>query len=307
MRGKWVAGAAGPLLALAFWAGVRIGERRAPAPKAVAPAGASASACVVPQEKAGQGPLSPEELKAAIEEQSDALRQRAASAEGRREVLKSVVRFELLAREAVRKGYGRDPELARQSKRALVARFLERELDEPLSRQPVEEAELRTYYEAHRADYLRPERVHLCDRLFQSSPGGAADRTRAKAAALVSLADARQGEGSPSDLGFLTRAELEVKAGPAVAAAAFEPAAGQSASAGLTIETPQGVHAVRLLGRESALDLRLEDVRESIRRRILFERKARAHEELARELEARAGASDSAFLDSLVLEAVHTP
>lgn len=306
MRRKWVAGAAGPLLALAFWAGVKVGERRAQgAPQAPSAAGpVPASACAAPEKNCG--PISPEELKAAIEAQADAVRQRPATAESRRERAKSVVRFELMAREALRKGYGNDPELALQTKRSVVARFLERELEEPLARQAVEEAELREFYEAHRADYQRPERVRLCDRLFEAGPGGAAERARSKAAAQAFLAESRQTEGSPCDLGFLTRPQLEVKAGPAVAEAAFVEL--RSAAAGAAVETPQGYHAVKILGRESALDLRLEDVRDAVRRRILFERKSRAYETLARELEVRAGASaDAGLLDSVALEAPHAP
>jgi peptidyl-prolyl cis-trans isomerase C len=309
MRGRWLAGAAGPLLALAFWAGFRVGERRgSEAPEAQVPA-AAVPACA-PQGGLDERVSAAQELKAALAAEADGLRQSSATPEGRREFLKGLLRFELLAREALRKGYGSDPELSRQAKRSLVARFLERELDEPLSRQPVDEAELRTFYEAHREDYQRPERVRISHRLFEASPGNPAERARARAAALASLADLQQGEGAgaAADLGLVTRAQLEVRAGAAVAEAVFERLVGPAAPSGTAVETPQGFHALRLLGREAALDLKLEDVRDAIRRRILFERKSRAYEVLVRELEARAGAStDSALLDSLVVEVPHAP
>ena len=295
MRGKVVAGAAVPLLALVFWAGVKAGERRSSARQAE-PAVATLD---------GQA-IGIADLKTAIEEQTTEARSRFSTGEGRRELVRTLIRLELLAREAQRKGYASDPELARQAKRSLVALYLQRELEEPLQRRPVDEGELRAWYAAHRGEYQRPERLRLADLFIEAASGDAAERARAKAAAEAAAVRASEGASAFDDLGLLTHDQLAERLGAPVAVA-LEPLR-RPGTVGPVLETPKGFHVLKLLARENALELRFEDVREAIRKRVLFDRKSRAYQALVEDLEARAHVTvDSALLDSLVVEPIGAP
>ncbi len=290
MRGKLVAGAAVPLLALVFWAGVQAGERR-PGARSAEPAVATID---------GQA-FGAADLRAAIAEQMTSARERLSSAEGRREIVRAAVRFELLAREAQRKGYASDPELARQTKRSLVDLYLRRELEDPMQSQPVEEGELRAWYVAHRGEYQRPERIRVADLFFEAASGDAGERARARAMAEAAAARASEGMGAFDDLGLMTREQIVEQLGAPVAVALE--ALKRTGAVGPVVGTPGGFHVLKLLGRESALEVRFEDVREAIRKRVLFDRKSRAYQALVEGLEAHAQVTvDSALLDSLVVK-----
>src|SRR6266404_6030259 len=105
-----------------------------------------------------EGTITANELRAAIEEQGPLLREELASAAGRKRLAQELVRQKLMEQGAAEKGYDQSPEFLRERRRALVALYLRKELQEPLVRHDPTDAELRDYLERHRADYAQPER-----------------------------------------------------------------------------------------------------------------------------------------------------
>ena len=76
-----------------------------------------------------------------------------------RELADSLVRFELLAREAEKKGYGDSAAVAQQIDQAMVQRLFEREFDQRITRESITDAEVSEYYQAHLAEFARPAMV----------------------------------------------------------------------------------------------------------------------------------------------------
>ena len=70
-----------------------------------------------------------------------------------RKALDELVNHEALAAEAKRLGYDRDPEVEDQTKRLMVQKLIADKVDKALDRTPPTEADLRSYYDRHQAEF----------------------------------------------------------------------------------------------------------------------------------------------------------
>lgn len=114
-----------------------------------------------PLAKVGDDVITLGDYSAALEHMDAFDRMRYQSPERRKELLDEMITVDLLAKEAVAKGYDKEP-LAEQELRAILrdAMLAEARKDVP-SPQDVPEAEVRAYFDEHRADYKDPERRRL--------------------------------------------------------------------------------------------------------------------------------------------------
>ncbi|MFY0563364.1 peptidylprolyl isomerase [Archangium lansingense] len=270
--------------------------------------------------------LTAEELKQRLEEMSPALRERYQTLEQKREYVEGQARFELLVQEALARGLQNDPEVVASTKRALVSRLMRAQLDE--ARPPVSEAEVAAYYESHKEDYVRPEQVRL-SHIFLAAPRTDAARgetARVKAEKVLAEAKAlpprdftafgrlaRTHSEEPrtqpldGDLRYRSLEELGQDFGPEVAEAARGLlASGPGALSGV-VSTEAGLHVLQLTGHQTALNLKLEDMREQISNRLSQEKRTRAWAELLAGLERRSGFSVDAATLSRVHVDVSTP
>ncbi len=262
--------------------------------------------------------LSQAELQRRLEEMSPALRARYTTPEARREWALSLARFELLAREALARGYANDPEAVEAAKRVMVQRLVRERLEEAPAE--VSEAELAAHYEKVRGDYVQPEAVRL-SHVFLAVPRGAAPaqvaRVRERAQALAAEARAlptgdaaafgrlaREHSEEPrtqpldGDLRFQTLEALAQGYGAPVAAAARALAQGEVAG---PVQTEGGFHVLKLTGRRAALSLGLADVREALVGRLAADKRQAAYATFLAQLEQRYGLQ----VDARALEALH--
>ena len=72
------------------------------------------------------------------------------------EFLDSMVRFELLALEALRRGYDQDPQVKLAQKQAMVSRFTAEEVSKLVQMKDISEEEIQSYYDRNRAEFGRP-------------------------------------------------------------------------------------------------------------------------------------------------------
>jgi peptidyl-prolyl cis-trans isomerase C len=108
--------------------------------------------------KVGDTTITLGDYVAALEHMDQFDRLRYQSTERRKELLDEMINVELLAKEAIAKGYDKDP-LAQQELRAILrdAMLAEARKSVPAPAD-VPEAEVRAWFEAHRAEYKDPER-----------------------------------------------------------------------------------------------------------------------------------------------------
>jgi peptidyl-prolyl cis-trans isomerase C len=101
------------------------------------------------------------ELQERINRQSPYIRARYTSLEQKKEFLDSLIRFEVLAKEAGKRGLDKDPEVIRTMKQVMIQKLMRDELDAKITADTVADAEMKTYYDANLAEYVKLEEVRV--------------------------------------------------------------------------------------------------------------------------------------------------
>ncbi|MEZ4360394.1 MAG: peptidyl-prolyl cis-trans isomerase [Kofleriaceae bacterium] len=99
------------------------------------------------------------EFEERINRQSPYVRARYTSAEQKEEFLDNLIRFEILAKEAFRRGLDKDAEVVRTMKQVMIQKLINQEFDAKVTPDAITDEELRAYYDGHLTDYARPEEV----------------------------------------------------------------------------------------------------------------------------------------------------
>src|SRR5512140_665852 len=99
------------------------------------------------------------EFQERINRQSPYIRARYTSLEQKKEFLDSLVRFEILAKEAYKRGLDKDPEVVRTMKQVMIQKLMRDEFDAKVTADTVKDADMKSYYDANVAEYVKPEEV----------------------------------------------------------------------------------------------------------------------------------------------------
>ncbi|MEP6861345.1 MAG: peptidyl-prolyl cis-trans isomerase [Deltaproteobacteria bacterium] len=101
------------------------------------------------------------EFEERINRQSPYIRARYTSLEQKKEFLDSLVKFEILAKEAYKRGLDKDPEVVRTMKQVMIQKLMRDEFDSKVNADTVKDADMQAYYQANLADYVKPEEVRV--------------------------------------------------------------------------------------------------------------------------------------------------
>ncbi|MEJ7598321.1 MAG: peptidyl-prolyl cis-trans isomerase [Kofleriaceae bacterium] len=101
------------------------------------------------------------EFQERLNRQSPTIRQRYTSLEQKKEFLDSMVRFEVLAKEAYRRGIEKDSEVVRTMKQVMIQKLMKDEFDAKVTADAVSDPEMKTYYDANLAEYVKPDEVRV--------------------------------------------------------------------------------------------------------------------------------------------------
>jgi peptidyl-prolyl cis-trans isomerase C len=233
-----------------------------------------------------------QEFERRLHEQSAFTRARYSSPDRRRDLLEQLVRFELLAREAKKRGYDRDPEVVLAAKQRVVERMIAEELDGKLRPQDLPEADVERYYREHldhppftQAEAVRVSQVLVKDRALAVKVAGLArgleprdeEGFRRLVATLSVDEDSKQRGG---DLSFLERGNQgggnSDQPRPVIEAAFALRTLGQVSD---PIESARGFHVLRLTQRRVGFVRPYEEVRDQARAQLHYERRAQRLEQ----------------------------
>lgn len=262
--------------------------------------------------KFGGQTLNDSELNQRFSEMNPYARARFQTVEQRRDYVDGVVRFELLAQEAVKRGIQNDPEVVEAARRVMVQQLLKKELEE--GNGGVTDAQISSWYETHKSDYVKPAMTRLAHIAFPKDQREKAEEIFAKAKALEPLDaagfgrlareftnDARTKE-LDGDMRFLSDEELSTQYGPELSAAAAKLIKVGDLSDGL-VETAKAFHIVKLQGRQLALNLSLEQARPSIQQLLANESKQERFRALMERLKKEAKVEiNDASLAAMVID-----
>ncbi len=242
------------------------------------------------------------------------IRTRYQSPERRREFLDQMIRFELLAQEAERRGYDELPEVQRTRKQMMIRRLIA-ERFESGGPDSITADQVREYYESHRTEFHTPAQV-------RASHIRCRDRATAARVLRELLADPsnlrlyrRLAEENNTDeatrdrfgdLRFFSRPEERTDNEPEVPAAVAEAAFSIRRIGGIypeVVRTDDGWHIVKLTGRRAAMHRSLEEARSPIRNRLWRERRETSIQTLIEELRAESDVEENLdMLDQVRLD-----
>lgn len=261
-----------------------------------------------------------DEFKARLKEQSPIIRQRFTTLERKKEFLDGLIRFEVLAAEAERKGLGNDPDIQNAIRKLMVQKLVQRYFTDGGSAKDIPESELKDYYEKNKGEYYRPTRVRLAVVSFMA-PAGSPQRAAKKGAAAKAAGEIRaEATKNPlafgqlaqkysedeatkvigGDLGFKSHEELAKAYGEPFANAIFAQKDGTISG---VVESTQGYHVVRVAGRQEELNRPFEQVKDQLAARLFRERKQRDLEAWVKQLKDQARIRvDDAALEKITID-----
>ncbi len=267
-----------------------------------------------------------EEVNRQLAEMSPYPRAQYQTLEKKKEYVESIARFELLAAEAVRRGLAQDPEVIGTAKRMMVQRLLQKELEE--TPHPITDEQVKAYYDSHKEDYVKPEMIRLRHVFFAAAKSDDAKRKQKRAEALQVLEQAKKIQTTDyqsfvalvkqhseeertkpldGDMRFLSMDEVGKQYGAEVAQAGQTmQQIGQLYQS--LVETDQGFHILRLEGRQTALNLGVEQVKTQIQNILINQSKTKRYEALLNELQKSQGYKlDEAALAKIELDLKAAP
>jgi parvulin-like peptidyl-prolyl isomerase len=225
------------------------------------------------------------------------IRTRYSSPERRREFLDQMIRFELLAQEAERRGYDDLPEVQRSEKQMMIRRFLEERFDQS-GPEEIPDADVRAYYESHRTEFHTPEQVRASHIQLRDRRTASRVLTQLLAAPndlrlYRSLAEQHNTDTETrdrfGDLRFFSRPAERTEGEPVIPDAVAEAAFAIDRIGALhpeVVEADGAFHIVKLTGRRAPMHRTLEEADRPIRSRLHRERREEAIQALITRLRA---------------------
>lgn len=217
------------------------------------------------------------EFQERINSQSPYVRARYTSLEHKREFLDNLVKFEVLAGEARRKGLDRDPEVVRTMKQVMIQKLLKQEF-ERVRIEDIKDEEIKAYYDAHLGEFNKPPEVRASMILVkdEATARKVMDDARAKGIENAGFRDlvAQHSLDEPTkerggDLRFFDDKTAELPR--EVVEASFKMVNIGDVSG--PIKTARGFAVLKLTGQRKALTRTLDEVKQQIRSKLFRERR----------------------------------
>ena len=266
--------------------------------------------------KAGGGPTAPpqsaEELQAPlakidnvvitlgefqerINRQSPYIRARYTSLEQKKEFLDSLVRFEVLAKEAYKRGLDKDPEVVRTMKQVMIQKLMRDEFDAKVTADSVPDADMKTYYDANLAEYVKPEEVRVsaiilknkaqADRVALEARGDAGKTNKGFRDLVMKYSTDEETKLRGGDLRYFDATSKELPAN--VVKAAFGLI--QTGDVSTAVDAGNGTfYVLKQTGRRKAMTKSFEDAKPAIRNKLFRDSRMKAQKDFVDGLKASA-------------------
>ena len=251
--------------------------------------------------------------------QSPYLRARYNSPERRREFLDNMVRFELLALEANKRGFDKSEDVARVRKQMMVQQMMQDLFDkEGLKLSDISDKEIETYYEKNKSEFDKPAQVRASHIQFKDKAGAekVLKQLQAKPGDMELFRKlAQQWNQDPAtkssygDLHFFSAEKDDTEGDEAPRPAAVRKAAFSLEKVGdlypEVVASESGFHIVKLTGKRDAMKRSLEDARRLIQNRLWRQKREEAIEKFVADLRGKANVKEN--LDLLAKVKVKAP
>jgi peptidyl-prolyl cis-trans isomerase C len=232
------------------------------------------------------------EFQERINQQSPYVRARYTSMERKKEFLDNLVRFEVLAKEAQRRGLDKDPEVVRTMKQVMIQKLLKDEFDKQ-KMEDISDAEVKKYWDEHNDEFNKPEEVRVSSILVKD----AATAKKVMADPRVKGVDNQQFRNLVAEYsqdlatkergGDLRYFDQKTKDVPKeIVDAAFK--LQNIGDTSPPVKTAQGLVILKMTGRRKALVRTLDEVKQQIRNKLYRDKRQESMESFVKNLREKA-------------------
>jgi peptidyl-prolyl cis-trans isomerase C len=228
-----------------------------------------------------------------INKQSPFIRSRYTTLEKKKEFLDNLIRFEVMAAEAQRRGYDKDPEVIRVMKQQMISKFLQKDFESKLKVEDVPDADVEKYYKTHPEEFNRKDEVRVSQILVKDK--GKADKVAAEVKALpkgpgvdvkpfrdlvTKYSEDEDSKPRAGDLTFFDK-DSTIYPRPLVEAAFKLAEVGDVAG---PIKTDKGYHIIKLTQKKPGFARPLPEVKRQIQQRLFRDLRTKSMDEFIADL-----------------------
>ncbi|HSD87744.1 MAG TPA: peptidyl-prolyl cis-trans isomerase [Kofleriaceae bacterium] len=235
------------------------------------------------------------EFQERINRQSPYIRARYTSLEQKKEFLDSLVRFEVLAKEAYRRGLDKDPEVVRTMKQVMIQKLMRDEFDSKVTADTVPDTEMKAYYDANLAEYVKPEEVRVsaiilknkaqAERVLLEAKGDAGKTNKGFRDLVMKYSADEETKLRGGDLRYLEMANKDVP--PPVVKGAFGLLNTGDVSG--VIDAGNGTfYILKQTGRRKQMTKGFDDAKPQIRNKLFREKRLKAQQDFIDNLRSKA-------------------
>ncbi len=274
--------------------------------------GLSAEQAKLPLVVIGDETVTLGEFAEQIAEKSPYLRARYASPARRRELLDELVKFELMANEAKRRGLDKSEDVERAKRTVMVQQMMKAEFEDKVKLSDIGDAEIEAYYKAHPEEFNKPAQVRASQIVVKDESkakrvlklAGEAKDEEAFRKLVSEYSEDAASKAEGGDLHFFSRPEERAANEPEIPAAVANAAFKLENSGDVypeLVQTPQGYHVLRLVNKRKALARTLDHARRMIQNKLWREKREAAVDAFMQGLRKKAKIEENLAL----LEQVH--
>jgi len=257
------------------------------------------------------------EVQDRINKQSPFVRARYTTTEKKKEFLDTLIRFEVMANEAERRGYDKDPEVLRVMKQQMISKFLQKDFESKLKVEDVPDADVEKYYKDHPAEFNQKDEVRVSEVVAKDKPKADKAYAEAKAlpkgaAAMPATPDAKQfkdivakysddedAKQRGGDLGFFDKDTTRYP--KPVVEAAFK--LSEVGDVTPPFKTDRGWTVVRLTQKRPGFNRPLAEVKRQIQQRLFRDTRSKAMDNFVAELKKKSNIEvNEANLSKVVID-----
>ena len=235
------------------------------------------------------------ELQEKLNRQSPYIRARYTSLEQKKEFLDGLVRFEVLAKEAAKRGFDKDPEVIRTMKQVMIQKLMKEEFETRMTPDSIPDADVRAYYDGHLDEYVKPEEVRAsaiivkaraqAERVAEEAKGEAGKTNKGFRDLVAKYSTHEETKLRGGDLRYFAATTKDVPK-PVVDVAFILVTAGDVAG---PIAAGDGTFwVIKQTGRRQAMTKSFEDAQQQIRNKLYREKRIEAQKDFVDDLKAKA-------------------
>jgi peptidyl-prolyl cis-trans isomerase C len=235
------------------------------------------------------------EFQERINRQSPYIRARYTSLEQKKEFLDSLVRFEVLAKEAYRRGLDKDPEVVRTMKQVMIQKLMRDEFDTKVTAEgTVAETDMKAYYDANLAEYVKPEEVRVsaiivknkaqADRIAIEARGDAGKTNKGFRDLVMKYSADEDSKLRGGDLRYMDATTKDIPANVVKAAFTLY----NTGDVSTAVDAGNGTfYVLKQTGRRKSVTKTFEDAKAQIRNKLFRDKRLQAQKDFVDNLRAK--------------------